>query len=75
MYYDKIIENVLIQDRFIKQWSKAIIIDKTKWPRLYWVKIRKGKMHRRNTCFINKIKKHEFNLEDEEVNNKDKKDI
>lgn len=45
-------EPIILQDKFSKQWSKAIVIGKTKWPRSYLVQNEKGNILRRNTIFM-----------------------
>jgi len=58
---------VLLQDKFTKKWSKGIIVEKTKFPRSYIVKDDKGKLIRRNTHFIKRLKEYyDFDRFDEE---------
>ncbi|KAF0710957.1 Uncharacterized protein FWK35_00037749, partial [Aphis craccivora] len=47
-------EHIMLQDKFTKLWSKAVVLNKTKWPRSYLVKDEKGKILRRNTIFMRK---------------------
>lgn len=62
-------EPILLQNKFSKQWTKAIVINKTQEPRSYLVKDGQGKILRRNTIYMKKIKNHDYCLEesDEEV--------
>lgn len=69
-------EQVMIQDKLSKLWSKAMVVSKTKWPRSYLVKDEKGKILRRNTIFMRKFSKCDLDLDEgeEEIKN-DQKEV
>jgi len=62
-------EHIMLQDKFTKLWSKAVVLNKTKWPRSYLVKDEKGKILRRNTIFMRKVSSYDLDLNesDDEV--------
>lgn len=65
----KLNEHIMLQDKFTKLWSKAVVLNKTKWPRSYLVKDEKGKILRRNTIFMRKVSSYDLDLNesDDEV--------
>lgn len=62
-------EHIMLQDKFTKLWSKAVVLNKTKWPRSYLVKDEKGKILRRNIIFMRKVSSYDLDLNesDDEV--------
>jgi len=67
-------ENIMLQDKFSKLWSKAVVLSKTNWPRSYLVKDEKGKILRRNTIFMKKVSSYDLSL-DESDDEKNKKEV
>ncbi|VVC31245.1 Hypothetical protein CINCED_3A005592 [Cinara cedri] len=47
-------EKVYTYDNLKKEWDEGEIVKKTKWPRSYYVKNAKGKVFRRNNCYVKK---------------------
>jgi len=52
-------EHIMLQGKFSKQRSKAIILSKISWPRSYLVKDEKGKILRQNTIFMKKVSSYD----------------
>lgn len=70
----------MLQDKFTKLWSKAVVLSKTSWPRSYLVKDEKGKILRRNTIFMKKVSSYDLDLDESDneviVNNElNKKEV
>jgi len=68
-------EKILIQNKFTKKWLPGYIIKKTEYPRSYWVKNEEGKVLRRNTIFIKKAKKLDFDIDEKTSSKGDDIDI
>lgn len=68
-------ENIMLQDKFSKLWSKAVVLSKTNWPRLYLVKDEKGKILKRNTIFMKKVSSYDLSWDesDDEIVSDDEK--
>ncbi|VVC25085.1 Aspartic peptidase domain,Zinc finger, CCHC-type [Cinara cedri] len=66
-------EKVYTYDNLKKEWDEGEIVKKTKWPRSYYVKNAKGKVLRRNNCYIKKKFKIKDKLINDDVMNIDKK--
>jgi len=68
-------ENIMLQNKFSKLWSKAVVLSKTNWPRSYLVKDEKGKILRRNTKFMKKVSSYDLSLggSDDEIVSDDEK--
>ncbi|CAI6370722.1 unnamed protein product [Macrosiphum euphorbiae] len=68
-------ENIMLQNKFSKLWSKAVVLSKTNWPRSYLVKDEKGKILRRNTKFMKKVSSYDLSLggSDDEIGSDDEK--
>lgn len=65
-------EKVMIQNKFKKIWLPGVIIYKTNYPRSYTVEDNNGRLLRRNSIFLKRVKSYDCLSEFEEVGKCDK---